>query len=79
MNLHCPQLKKFLIDSFSLEEDVIQYRVDKDSRLASEIFSCYQEITQEAIQACKYVRVGGIRTQYQMEELLFTVVPTYMD
>ena len=73
------QLKKFLIDSFSLEEDIIQYRVDKDSKLASEIFSCYQEITQEAIQACKYVRVGDIRTQYQMEQLVFTVVPKYVD
>lgn len=73
------QLKKFLIDSFSLEEDVIQYRVDKDSRLASEIFSCYQEITQEAIQACKYVRIGDIRTQYQMEQLVFTIVPKYVD
>lgn len=73
------QLKKFLIDSFSLEERIIQYRVDKDSRLASEIFDCYETITQEAMRACKFVRIGNIQVQYQMEQLVFMVVPQYIN
>ncbi len=71
------QLESFLYNSFSMEEEMVMFRVVRDSILEREINGCIGDCIQRAIDKCKYLRLSSCRYGGVPEQLTFFIEPGY--
>lgn len=71
------QLENFLYNSFRDEEEIIMFRVTRDSMLEREINGCFEDCIWRASERCKYTYVSAFQRGGVPDQLTFFVKPTY--
>ena len=71
------QLESFLYNSFQNEEEIVMFRVVRDSILEREINGCISDSIQRASNRCRYINVVSFSYGGISEQLTFFIRPSY--